>query len=76
MARERNRTAAACRAALKFIEVAGAEAGSAAPTTRAIRCWGPGFALYWKNESEHLVASISSEDPAAVSLHWEVGRAF
>jgi len=63
-------TVAACRAALKFIEAARCRQPDL-PLPRPAPSVLGAVALYWKNEREHLVASISSDDPATVSLHWE-----
>ena len=63
-------TAAACRAALKFIEAARCRQPDV-PLPRPAPSVKGAISLYWKNESEHLVASISSDDPATVALHWE-----
>src|SRR5947209_243823 len=61
-------TAAACRAALRFIEAARCRRPDL-PLPRPAPSVLGAVSLYWKNESRHLVASISSDDPATVSLH-------
>jgi hypothetical protein len=63
-------TARACQAAVKFIESARCREPDL-PLPRPAPSVLGAVSLYWKNGNEHLVASIASNDPASVSLHWE-----
>jgi hypothetical protein len=63
-------TAGACRAALRFIEVARCRQPDL-PLPRPAPSVLGAVSLYWKHGNKHLVASLASNDPASVSLHWE-----
>jgi hypothetical protein len=63
-------TTGACRAALKFIEAARSREPDL-PLPRLAPSVRGAVSLSWKNEHEHLVVSIPSDDPRSVLLHWE-----
>jgi len=63
-------TAAACRAAVKFMEASRLRDPDL-PLPRPAPSVRGAVSLYWRNKDEHLVASISSDDLGSVSLHWE-----
>ena len=63
-------TAAACRAALRFVELVVSATPEltlprVAPSVRGA------VSLYWRNGDEHLVVAISSGDLARIAIHWE-----
>jgi hypothetical protein len=63
-------TMRACRAAVKFMEAARCRQPDL-PLPRPAPSVRGAVSLYWQNGNEHLVASIASDDPASVLLHWE-----
>jgi hypothetical protein len=63
-------TLRACRAALMFLEAIRHRQPDL-PLPRLAPSVHGAISLYWRNATEHLVASISSSDPAQVLLHWE-----
>jgi hypothetical protein len=63
-------TLKACRAALRFLEAVRYRQPDL-PLPRLAPSVRGAVSLYWRKETEHLVASISSSDPTHVLLHWE-----
>jgi hypothetical protein len=63
-------TAAACRAALRFVElVRSSQPGLALP--RVAPSVHGAVSLYWRNGEEHLVLKIASGDLKRIAFHWE-----
>jgi hypothetical protein len=63
-------TAAACRAALAFVEKLLLRK-SGLPLPRVSPSVHGAVSLYWRNGEEHLIARLGSADPNRVDLHWE-----